>query len=40
MAFTFTDDGRTWQVWTDADGTVHDEPVTEPRTEPPMEASE
>lgn len=39
MSFTYTDQGREWHLWTDADGVVHDEPVA-PAAQPDMEPSE
>ena len=36
MAFLYECDGRTWALWTDGQGVVHDEPV-QPLPQEPLE---
>lgn len=40
MSFTYSDNGRTWRLWTDKDGVVHDEPVDPPAAPQPLEPSD
>lgn len=39
MAFLYECDGRTWALWTDGNGVVHDQPV-EPQAQESLEPTE
>lgn len=40
MSFFYDDSGRTWHLWTDSQGRVHDEPTTAAAPQQPIEPSD